>query len=53
MRKNTELLYGTTGNVFGYHGDLKRSVADLMEKVVKILRDRKEGGKYMTDEDAK
>jgi len=29
--------------VFGYHGALKRSAAALMEKVVKIIRDRKEG----------
>jgi len=37
MRKNAELLYVTTGNIFGYHGALKRSVAALMEKVVKKL----------------
>jgi hypothetical protein len=53
MRKNAELLCVTTGSIFGYHGALKRSFAALMEKVMKIIRDRKEGRKYMTDEDAK
>ena len=53
MRKNAELLYVTAGNIFGYHGVLKRYFAALMEKVVKIIRERKEGRKYMTDEDAK
>jgi len=43
MRKNTELLYVTTGNMSGYHGALKRSFVALMEKVMKILRARKEG----------
>jgi hypothetical protein len=51
--KNAELLYVTTDNIFGYHRALKLSLAALMLKIMKIIRDRKEGRKYMTDEDAK
>ena len=52
------VLYVTTGNVnvFSSRGALKISFAALMLKVMKIIRDRKEGKKealYMTDEDAK
>jgi hypothetical protein len=41
MRKNTDLLEVTTSHIFCYHGALKLFAA-LMEKVMKIIRDRKE-----------
>jgi hypothetical protein len=53
MRKDAERLYVATDNMFGCHGALRRSVVALMGKVTKIMRDRKEGRKHVTDEDAK